>query len=135
MKYLWRWGKIHPSSVSTLTARSSVSAMVVCGMFWRQGCMQHRGQSECIQKQSILPGSKCTPVSCVDLVCLSLSTGQNEKWFSVVSDFRNGPPRWGFNIQIILPGGIWAALITELNWPLKKVWSVGKSISQKWFSL
>ena len=42
---------------------------------------------------------------------------------------------WDFNIQIILPGGVWAALITELNWPLKKVWSVGKSISQKWFSL
>lgn len=42
---------------------------------------------------------------------------------------------WGFNTQIILPGGVWAALITELNWPLKKVWSVGKSISQKWFSL
>lgn len=74
MKYLWRWGKIHPSCVPTLG--SSVSAMVVCGMFGKRGCMQHRGQSECLQRQSSLSGSKFTPVSCADLVCPPLSTGQ-----------------------------------------------------------
>lgn len=38
---------------------------------------------------------------------------------------------WGFSIQIFLLSG-WVALITELIWPLEKVCSLRKSISQRW---